>query len=237
MKNKVSLFIDETSHLEHDGHYNMCLGYIKVPDEKYDSIRRDFQQLKLKHHSPFELKWNKFSRSRLDFYKALVDFFFEKELFFRCVLVKPKERLDHLSFNDGSHDSFYYKMIYFLIKPSVKDQNARIFLDIKDTRSREKLNKIIEIYKNEMKTEEPFRRIQHLRSEDNVFIQLADFFIGAISYNSRALNEGSFKFHPAKKEFIKYLEEKSGFNLDDGTPPWEEKFNVFDFQPRKTTYK
>lgn len=237
MKRKVSLFIDETSHLEHDGHYSMCLGYIKVPDDKYKNIIEDFNLLKLKYHSPFELKWNKFSKSRLEYYKALVDFFFERDLSFRCVLVKPKNRLDHQSFNDGSHDSFYYKMIYYLIKPSVRDNDARIFLDIKDTKGREKLNKITEIYQSEMKTEQPFRFIQQLRSEDNVFIQLADFFIGAISYNNRALNEADISFQPEKKKFIQYLEEKSGFNLDDGTPPWEEKFNIFDFQPRKTSSK
>lgn len=237
MKRKVSLFIDETSHLEHDGHYSMCLGFIKVPDEEYENIKKDFDKLRLKYHSPFELKWNKFSKSRLKYYKALVDFFFESSLSFRCVLVKHKDRLDHQSFNDGSHDNFYYKMIYYLIKPSVKGQDARIFLDIKDTRGREKLDKINEVYINEMKSKQPFQFIQHLRSEDNVFIQLADFFIGAISYNCRALNEENFAFHPVKKEFVKYLEEKSGFNLDDGTPPWEEKFNIFDFQPQKPSIR
>lgn len=233
MKKKVSLFIDETSHLENDGHYNMCLGYIKVPDDEYASIKKDFDKLRLKYHSPFELKWNKFSKSRLPYYCALVDFFFERNLSFRCVLVKPKGRLDHLSFNDGSHDSFYYKMIYYLIKRSVAREHCKIYLDIKDTRSRDKLRKITEIFQNENNIHKPFESIQHLRSEDNIFIQLADFFIGAISYKGRALNESGIDFHPVKKEFIEYLEEKSGFNLDDGTPPWENKFNIFDFQPQK----
>src|SRR5699024_1009555 len=99
MKN-VRLFLDETSHLEHDGHYNMCIGYIKVPEEHYDELYHSFKRLKLQYHSPVELKWNKFSKSRLTYYKALVDFFFESELSFRCVLVKPKDRLNHFEFNE-----------------------------------------------------------------------------------------------------------------------------------------
>lgn len=232
-KNTVNIFIDETSHLEHDNHYNMCIGSIMVPNEQYVKIREDLKKIQLKYHSPFELKWNKFSNSRLPYYKALVDYFFDSDLSFRCVLVKPKKRLDHNQFNEGSHDNFYYKMIYYLVRKNVKNKDCRIFLDIKDSRSKEKLRKIERIFEHELKNPFPLNSIQHLRSEDNIFIQLTDFLIGAISYKGRVLNENKFKFHKGKREFIEYLEEKSGFSLDDGTPPWEQKFNIFDFQPQK----
>lgn len=35
-----------------------------------------------------------------------------------------------------------------------------------------------------------------------------------------------------RMDFIKYLETKSGFNLEEGTEPWETKFNIFDHQPK-----
>lgn len=232
MNDNVRIFIDETSHLERDGHYNMCIGSVRVPQDEYDKIKNDIAAIKKLHRSPSELKWNKFSRSRMSFYKDLIDYFFSSNLAFRCVLVKPKNRLDHLQFNDGSHDNFYYKMIYYLIRENVQNYRCRIYLDIKDTRGKQKLQKITEIYSRKHKVDDPFESIQHIRSEDNIFIQLADFFIGAVSYKGRALNEGNFEFHPAKKEFIDYLEAKSGFSLDDGTPPWEDKFNIFDFQPQ-----
>src|SRR5690625_4304678 len=216
MKKYIKIFIDETSHLEHDGHYNMCIGYIQVPADQYDVIKSDIRKLQLKYRSPFELKWNKFSKSRLPYYKALVDYFFESSLFFRCVLVKPKSRLDHLQFNQGSHDNYYYKIIYYLIKKRVRKYSCDIYLDIKDTISVQKIRKIKEILQSEFRTNEPFKRIQHLRSEDNIFIQLADFFIGAISYKGRSKKEGFS--NPYKRELIKYIEIKSGFSLDDGTP-------------------
>lgn len=232
MKEQVRIFIDETSHLEHDGHHNMCIGSIKVSDDKYGILIKEFKEIQLKYHSPFELKWNKFSRSRIPYYKALIDFFFRSELSFRCVLVKPKSRLNHDQFNEGSHDNFYYKMIYYLIRRDVKDKDCRVYLDIKDTRGQEKLNKIQQIFESEMRVKNPFVSIQHLRSEDNLFIQLTDFFVGLISYKGRA-EQDNLPHNSAKQEMIKYLEKRSGFSLDDGTPPWESKFNIFDFQPQK----
>ena len=40
--------------------------------------------------------------------------------------------------------------------------------------------------------------------------------------------------HAGRLEFIEYLEEASGFSLDEGTVPWETKFNIFDHQPKKS---
>lgn len=48
-------------------------------------------------------------------YKELIDYFFDSNMEFRCILVKYKDRLDNLSFNNGEHDNFYYKMIYYLL--------------------------------------------------------------------------------------------------------------------------
>jgi hypothetical protein len=41
---------------------------------------------------------------------------------------------------------------------------------------------------------------------------------------------------PVKLEIIEYLESKSGYELNKGTEPWETKFNIFDFQPRKSVH-
>lgn len=226
-----SLFLDESCHLEHDKIPVMCIGYIKVPREHYLDIRENIVAIKNQHITPVELKWNKFSNSRLPFYKAIVDYFFNSPLEFRCVLIKYKDRLNHKDFNSGSHDNFYYKMIYFLLKPSTKNDSFRVYLDIKDTRGKEKLNKIEEVFYNHYNGNSPFQIFQHIRSHDNVFIQLADFFIGAISYKAR-IKAGEELTHKGRIEFIDYLEKASGFSLNEGTVPWESKFNIFDHQPR-----
>jgi hypothetical protein len=149
--------------------------------------------------------------------------------------VKYKKNLDHEQFNQGSHDNFYYKMIYFLLNnpfTTNPEDEYRVFLDIKDTRGREKIAKIKEVFNNYHKGKSPFIHFQHIRSHESVFIQLADLFIGAVTYKSRGLTEAN-NASPFKKFIIEYLEKKSGYMLNEGTEPWETKFNIFDHQPRK----
>ncbi|TRW97059.1 DUF3800 domain-containing protein [Flavobacterium gawalongense] len=233
MNNKYDFYIDESCHLENDHIPVMCIGYIKVPMQQYIQLKGEFNQILERNNQHSELKWNKFSNARTELYKELVDFFFRTPLEFRCILVKYKERLNHKDFNQGSHDNFYYKMIYFLLRPNESNGNEyRVFIDVKDTRGREKLKKINEVFDIEYKRKTPFVQFQHLHSHDNVFFQLADFFIGAITYKSRVVLEDIKNPIPSKMDFIKYLEQKSGFNLEEGTEPWETKFNIFDHQPK-----
>jgi hypothetical protein len=228
---KYDLFVDESCHLEHDKIPVMCIGYVKIPRNEYDKLKQQFLEIKKKHDVSNELKWSKFSKVRIALYKELVDYFFSTPLEFRCIIVKYKERLNHRDFNQGSHDNFYYKMIYFLLNHNSSDQEYRIFLDIKDTRGREKLNKIEEIFQNKHRGKSPFLSFQHLRSHDNLFFELTDLFIGAITYKCR-LVKGDVKENSDRLNFINYLEEKSGYTLDESTVPWENKFNIFDHQPR-----
>jgi Protein of unknown function (DUF3800) len=228
-KTQYNIYLDESCHLESDGFPVMCIGHIKTNAQSYESIVKDLKALKLKHHTPTELKWNKLSASRIDFYKDLIDYFFNEEaLYFRAILVKYKDDLRHKDFNQGSHDNFYYKLIYFLLRSNHSDFNYHVFLDIKDTRGRERLKKIKEVFNNYHHGESPFTSFQHLHSHDNILIELADFFIGAITYKARKLNTSS-----VKQEVIEYIEEKSGYHIDEGTEPWETKFNIFDHQPKK----
>jgi hypothetical protein len=228
------IFIDESCHLEHDNFPAMTIGYIKVASKEYLAIRNKIKAIKLKHHTPTELKWTKVSASRMPMYKELIDYFFNNEyLSFRSVLVKYKERLDHTQYNQGSHDNFYYKMIYYLLRPKDNEQDRlRVFLDIKDTQGKAKLRKIQEVFKNHHHGNSPFKHFQHIRSHENEFIQLADLFIGAITYKARDehLKKNA---NTAKVELINYIEAKSGYSIEEGTMPWEDKFNIFDHQPKK----
>jgi hypothetical protein len=231
---KYDLFVDESCHLEHDSATVMCIGYVKVPRLAYHELKEKLISIKHKHNMHKELKWSKFSKAKLALYKELVDFFFADPLEFRCVLVKYKERLNHEDFNRGSHDNYYYKMTYYLLLPNPPGVEYRVFLDIKDTRGKEKLNKIQEVFDNKHHGQSPFIHFQHLRSHENEFFQLTDLFIGAVTYKSRLKKqEQGLIENPHKLEFIKYLEDKSGFSLDETVPPWETKFNIFNHQPKK----
>jgi hypothetical protein len=229
------VFCDESCHLENDGFPCMVLGYIKVRETSYADHKSALSSIKHRHQADFDLKWNKVSKGKLPLYTELIDYFFDSDLEFRAVLVKYKDELDHDQFNGGDHDNFYYKMVYYLIdSPYSRKEGDKIrtFLDIKDTRGRERLHKIRHVFANKYWDKNgPFAFFQHIRSEDSVFIQLADLLIGAIGYKSRGLmsKPGSSL---AKYTLIHQIEKRSGYRIDSGTPPWELKFNVFNHQPR-----
>lgn len=231
---KYNFYIDESCHLEHDQSKVMCIGYIKVQDIDVQPLKEEFKRIKASYGILHELKWNTISNTKVDMYKELIDFFFNSPLAFRCVLVKYKDRLDNEAFNQGSHDNFYYKMVFNLlsnewINPS--SDEYRIFMDIKDTNGRKKLDKIEEVFDNKYHGNSPFKNFQHVRSHEIQFIQLVDILIGAVAYKARGLGDLP-DASPAKKEIVRYLEEKSGYSIDEGTEPWETKFNLFDHQPR-----
>lgn len=233
---KKYIYIDESCHLENDKLPLMCIGYTKIDSNNYQTYKNDIKAIKLKHHSPTEIKWNKLSMSRLDLYKELIDYFFEKEIQFRAILVKNKSQLNHEKFNKGDHNSFYYTLVFLLLKnPWVNffKDDFKVILDIKDTRGKERLLKLDQRLKQEYKiryqVESPFHFFQHIRSDENEFLQITDLFIGAITYKARKVHKEE-KASEVKKFVINYLEEKSGYVLHDGTNPLEEKFNIFDFQ-------
>jgi len=230
------IFVDESCHLERDHKPVMCVGQIKVPIEKYQKYKDEIKAIKLKHKSPFELKWNTASKSRIPLYKELIDYFFSRELSFRAVLIKYKDNLDNAQFNQGSHDNFYYKMIYFLLyNPYNNYDNLKlaVYLDIKDTRGRDKLKKLKEVFNNKFLGDSPFIHFQHISSDESVFLQLVDLFIGAIEFKAQSLHKLE-NANVAKIAILNFIEEKSGYSLDEGTEPWETKFNIFDHQPRRT---
>jgi hypothetical protein len=229
-----NLFVDETCHIQHDKIPVMCIGYTKVPAMAYKELMASFRKLKLDFKAPEEIKWNKFSAKRLPLYKAVVDFFFDNPLQFRVVVVKYKDRLNHEDFNQGSHDNFYYKMTYFLLRPNPVGSEYRVFMDIKDHHGRQKLRKIEEVFQNYHEGNSPFVHFQHIRSDDNLFFEITDLFIGAVAYKSR-VGVKELKATETRMEFIHYLEKKSGYLLDEGTPVWENKFNIFDQQPKMKT--
>lgn len=236
MKKVYNIYCDESCHLENDGMSVMCLGYTKIEKVCYPIIKEKIKAIKLEYKTTTEIKWNTLSYSRLNLYKALIDFVFQNEIEFRCILIKNKQKLDHNEFNQGDSNNFYYKSVYLLLNniyANPTDNQYRVVLDIKDTRGKDRLNKIKEVFANKYKGKSPFIYFQHIHSHDNELIQLTDLFIGAITYKTRGEDKkpGASK---VKLEIIKYLEEKSGYKIDEGTEPWETKFNIFDFQLKST---
>ena len=232
MKPAVNIYCDESCHLENDHQPVMVQGAIRCPKEAATALAACVRAIKEKHRARGELKWTKVSASRRDFYLELLDWFFAtNEVRFRAVVVRNKERLDHTAFNEGSHDTFYYKMYFSLLSKILSpDRTYSIYLDIKDTRSRMKLRRLREVLCCNVFdfTSEMIGHIQNIHSREADLMQLADFLIGAVAYRHRKLSSS-----PVKQEIVRIIEQRIGRTLLLSSPLAERKFNVFIFTPQE----
>lgn len=231
-----SIYCDESCHLLRDHNDIMALGAVTAPKDKVRSIAIQIREIKTHYNCKGELKWTKVSQKNTQFYKSIIEYFLSQEfLSFRALVVKNKQDLNHEKYNMGSHDSFYYKMYFYLIRNIIEYRlrnNFEIYIDIKDTKGGKKVHELNEVLANNFYDFEKakVKKIQQIRSHESELLQIADFLLGAITYANRGLHGNS-----AKIEVIRELMSLFGTNLLESTPPWETKFNIFHFVPRRET--
>lgn len=227
-----NVYCDESCHLRNDRQPNMVLGAIWCPLERVRELSDELRALKRKHNiSPqMEVKWTKVSPAKVDFYLALVDFFFDQAaLRFRAFVVPDKSKLDHATF-EQDHDTWYYKMYFSMLKVIITpDDHFRIYLDIKDTRSADKMRKLHEVLCNNIYDfdRNVIERVQTVRSHEVELLQLADLLIGAVRHARRApLGSG------AKDQLVLRVQQRSGYQLVNSTLLTAKKLNIFVWRAR-----
>jgi len=214
----------------------MVLGAVKCQDNLKKRIINNIRDIKIKHglSSWFEIKWTKVSIAKINFYLDIIDYFFrDSALSYRGVVATNKKRLDHILYNCGDYNLWYYKMYFLLLDPIIDPlEEYRIFIDIKDTQGGPKIWKLHEVLCNNKYDfkHEVIKDVKQIRSQESEVLQIADLFNGALSYVHRNLynRPGSNK---GKNVIIEHLREK-GINLQLSTKRSEEKFNVFIWVPR-----
>ena len=227
VRQTFNIYCDESCHLEHDSQPAMVLGAVWCPLEKAQEIAVRLREIKAQHGLPrdFELKWGKVSPAQLEFYKDILDYFFDDDdLHFRALVVQDKSKLRHSEFAQ-THDDWYYKMYFDLLKVILSPEAVyRIFLDIKDSRSANKVSKLQEVLSNEKYDfhREIVERVQMVRSHEVEALQLADSLIGIISYANRGLTSS-----PAKLALVDRMRQRSGYHLTQTTLLRENKVNLF----------
>jgi hypothetical protein len=228
-----NIYCDESCHLEHDRQPIMVLGAVWCPLEKTPEIAFRIRDIKTKHGlSPsFEVKWTKVSPGKLAFYMELLDYFFvDDDVHFRALIVSDKTKLQHEAFRQ-THDSWYYKMYFDLLQVLLNPRaEYRIYLDIKDTRSAEKIGKLHDVLCNNMYDFQRriITRVQTVRSHEVEQVQLADLLIGAVTYANRGLETS-----PAKLALVKRMRERSTYTLQRTTLLREDKVNLFRWQAKE----
>lgn len=225
------IFCDESCHLENDGADIMVLGAVHCAAEKSIQLNKHIKWLRYKHNYHTELKWTKLVAKQWPFYQALIDLIIDDpKVRIKTTVVQHKERLNHDFFNDGSHNTFYYKMFYFTLRDFLAEQkDYQIYLDYMDTLGGVKTKKLCEVLKTEGRSDLKIEAYI-IQSYESQLIQFCDLIIGAVSYKNRTdIPHNSL----IKNKIIEYIENKLGHSLDYGTPPWETNFNIFKFSPSK----
>ena len=221
-----NIYCDESGHLENDQIPVMVLGAVWCPKDRVKDISSRLRGLKRKFGlaENFEMKWTKLSGAKFDFYRSVVEYFFdEPDLHFRGVVIPDKSRLNHAAFQQD-HDSWYYKMFFILLKQILSPTACyNIFLDIKDTRSQEKVKILQEVLCSSIYDFDRsiINKVQHVRSHEVEILQVTDLMIGMLNYFHRGM-----KTSQAKLNLVKEVRNKTGLNLMRTTLPREEKFNL-----------
>ncbi|MBE0509009.1 MAG: DUF3800 domain-containing protein [Marinospirillum sp.] len=226
------IFCDESCHLEHDGADVMVLGAIHCTADKAVSLIKHIKWLRHQHNYKPELKWSKLNKHQWPLYRDLVDLLVsDPDVRFKATVVLNKNILDHQQYNAGSHSNFYYKMFYYTLRDFLKEGNDyRIYLDYMDTLGAEKSRKLCDVLQKGTSWQIKVNTTI-VQSYEAQLIQLCDLLIGAVAYRNRDDIEHASAI---KMQFVEYLEAKLGYALNYGTPPWEQQFNIFRFQPRRS---
>lgn len=233
MTETFNIFCDESCHLENDHQQVMVLGALWCPLDKTREISVRIREIKMHFglSQNFEIKWKKVSTAKLPFYINILDYFFDDDdLHFRALVIPDKTKLRHYEFQQ-THDDWYYKMFFDLLKVIISpDAHYRIYLDIKDTQSVRKVEKLHEVLSNE---KYDFRReiiecIQNVRSHEVEQLQLADLLIGAVAYANRRMATSK-----AKLAFVDRLRKRSGYSLAQTTLYREDKVNIFHWKAKE----
>ena len=244
MKPTINIYCDESCHLQNDKEPVMVIGAVYCPIEKKEEIFERLYSFKLKHNlipknkkndnenrTYYELKWNKVSKSKIEYYKDVINYFFDDDdLQFRVLVVSNKSAIDYEKFNH-THDTFYYKMYFGMLKAILNPENSHhIYIDIKDTRSKEKVHKLEQVLRNDKYdySKEIIKKVQQVRSHEVEILQLTDLLVGASAYVNRGLANSK-----AKNELINLIKHRSKYSLTKSTLLKERKFNVFIWEPQK----
>jgi hypothetical protein len=226
-----NVYCDESCHLERDKQGAMVLGAVWCSSLHATSHARSLREAKIEHglNPHFEIKWTKVSESKIGFYMEVLErFFSQPDLRFRALLVPDKSKLDHAR-HDQSHDEWYYKMYFdmlkFLISPTAR---YRIYVDIKDTWGGARVAHLRSVLSNNMYdfSQSVIERIQIVRSDEFELMQLADLLIGAVSYVAR-----NKQGNAGKERLVEFIKKQTGYALTRSTLFREEKFNLLRWSP------
>lgn len=206
----------------------LVIGSVWAHQEDRTRLKGEIHALRKKHKVGGEFKWQKVSPSRLEFYKELISLFFSEgdRLRFRCIAV-DHTKVNLVKYHDNDQELGFYKFYYQLLHHWIHDFNDySIFCDHKVNQDMRRLQ-VLQRCLVSTNLSATIGKVQAVRSDESVMIQLADVFVGAASAKLNA----ALRPDSAKSKVVEFLESKLGRAIAP-TAKGEAKFNVFAIDPK-----
>lgn len=204
----------------------MVIGGLWLMKEDREVFKKDIEAFRAKYSCFGEIKWNKVSTSKLEFYLNLIDYFFDKgeELRFRCIVI-DKTKIDLALYHKSDAELSFYKFYYQLLHHWIMDFNTySIYLDTKTNRVHDRLKTLHKCLISSHITS-TIKKVQALPSDEVIFIQLVDLLSGAVSAKFNEDVKGK-----NKKLIIQKIEERLTHEVMPTSRDYS-KFNIFKIDP------
>ncbi|NUN93126.1 MAG: DUF3800 domain-containing protein, partial [Verrucomicrobiae bacterium] len=215
----LHLYCDESRHLPYDREPFLLLGLLACPAARARELNQQLTALWKTHGQPqhFEAKWTKVSPAKVEFYRAALAWFIAAEdVTFRCVILPDKQRL-YAKLSEENRDFLYYRLYYQFLRGAIEPENRhRVFLDLKDTRGREKIVELKRRLADDADDAKAVESLQHVHSHEIRLLQVTDLLLGAVGFARRPAAD---RESSAKRALVKFLEEELGHPLTADSPP------------------
>ena len=203
------------------------IGGIMIGTENRKEIKNNINNLKLKYNLNInlEIKWNRVTKKYIDFYKELIDLYFDSDIYFRTICI-DSSKLNLKKYHNDNAELGFYKFYYQLLNNWLKINDSYIiYTDIKTSSDPNVLKNLMNCLNNKKK-QNIVKKIYAIESYQSVFLQLEDLIMGITSYK---LNFGYNGTSNTKLELIEYLEERLGHKIVP-TSKNAIKYNLFEIK-------
>ena len=232
---QINFYCDESCYIQKDGNSVMALASVFCATSRLKKIKKEIKKIKLEHgfSDDFEIKWTKLGAKTVNLYKDIIKYVAsdDSKIKVRILFTMDKENLDFNLYPHLNYSRWFQTMYFNLLKTPMEliEENPTLynyglFLDKKDTHSRDDAKKLTE---NLIKKLHTFSQITYdvYDSKDIVLIQIADLFAGATSYKNRKLK------NKYKLEIINLIEQSYNVKLNKSTKKYKLRFNIFEWKP------
>ncbi len=199
------VYCDESRHEHASGDRFMAIGSLWVPREKKYTLNVELRRLLEANGLRSEIKWSKTSASKLESYKKVVDFFFDRDdLLFRVIVVEHG-KVDAAQYHGGDRELGFYKFYYEMLVKWLEPSNEYlILLDFKKNKGADRYATLRMFLERKLRGQAWITDLTVIDSAQSPLAQLADVLTGAVAATWCGLRDGSAKeslaHHIARKD-------------------------------------